>query len=225
MAPLVDRLIDPPVLLAHRGASATEAPDSPEAHELAARLGADGVLTSAHRSREGGAAVVGGGRRGLRRLPEAPVETVHDTVLRHSLVFAVVVQDAAVATGLVDRARSRGGVEGLWICSEDLDLLVGLRHSTAATRLLHHCVPAEQEGGAERHAARLREVRLDGVLMPEDRVAAGLVALMHRFERIVAAVGADHPRTARRALRHGVDAVAGRDVELLRDALGADAAG
>jgi hypothetical protein len=49
----VPPLVDPPVLFAERGASRHVEPDSLEAHRLALRLGATGVLTSV-RAGDGG---------------------------------------------------------------------------------------------------------------------------------------------------------------------------
>ena len=132
--------------------------------------------------------------------------------------LAVLVDDAALGRDVATEARRLGEIERLWICSPSLPTLVELRAETAAARLLHRCSPAGADGGAERHAARLRAEGVDGALVAEAEVSAGLVALLHRLGRLVVAEGANHPRTAARGLAHGVDGIVGTDVEALVDA-------
>jgi len=80
------------------------------------------------------------------------------------------------------------------------------------------CDPESEGSGPEAHAAHLRRLSIDGVLINEERATAGMVALMHRFGRLVVAVGANYRRTAGRALSNGADGVCGTDAEALADA-------
>lgn len=220
--PAVPPLVDPPVLFAERGASRHVEPDSLEAHRLALRLGATGVLTSV-RAGDGGLVLGPGPRRLRRRSAVAGVglDELYGVVAGTGTQLAVLVPDAVVGRAVATEARRLGEIERLWICSPSLDALVELRAETLAARLLHRCSPAAADGGAERHAARLRSDAVDGVLVAEAQVSAGLVALLHRFGRLVVAEGSNHPRTASRGLSHGVDGIAGTDVEALVDAMAA----
>lgn len=217
--PVVPPLLDPPVLLAHRGASRHAEPDSLEAHRLALRLGASGLLTTVRSGQDG--PVLGAEPRRLRRRAASQAVTLrelYDSLGRGRVEVALRVPDVPTGRAVASEARRLGEIERLWICSTELSVLVELRADTAAARLLHHCTPASAEGGAERHASRLRSSGIDGILVAESEVSAGLVALMHRFGRLVVAEGADHERTAVRGLGNGVDGVVGNDVEALVEA-------
>lgn len=133
--------------------------------------------------------------------------------------LAVVPSDADNALGVVAEARRLGMLERLWVTSTDLAVLEVVRGDSPATRLLHTCDPAVQPRGAERHAAVLREREIQGVMVPTDRVGAGLVALMHRFGRIVGTEGAEYARMVRAALVAGVDIVCGPSAVVLRESL------
>lgn len=127
---------------------------------------------------------------------------------------------AEVARDVVREALLLGMLERLWVRSPDLAILDAVRAGSPAARLLHSCVPTAQPQGAERHAAVLRERDIQGVMVPVDRVGAGLVALMHRFGRSVAAEGAEHPRMVRAAVSAGVDVVSGPTARALAEGLG-----
>jgi hypothetical protein len=130
--------------------------------------------------------------------------------------LAVVPSDTDNALGVVAQARRLGMLERLWVTSADLALLEVVRGDSPATRLLHICDPAVQPQGAERHAASLRECQIQGVMVPPERAGAGLVALMHRFGRMVGVEGAQYPRMVHAARAAGVDIVCGPSAEALR---------
>ena len=112
----------------------------------------------------------------------------------------------------LEQARVRGFRGRIWLISGDEELLVGVRSSAGhvgSPGTLHMTDPRSSNKGAEAHAAWLRQVGIDGVVAPEEHTSAGLVALMHRFRRLLVAEGADYRRTARRALGHGADGVIG----------------
>lgn len=134
--------------------------------------------------------------------------------------LAVVPSDAGNALAVVAEARRLGMLERLWVTSDDLAVLDVVRADSPATRLLHTCDPTHQPKGAERHAAALREIGVQGVMVPTDRVGAGLVALMHRFGRIVGTERAEHDRMVRAALVAGIDIVCGPSARVLREIRG-----
>jgi hypothetical protein len=125
--------------------------------------------------------------------------------------LAFVIGEPSAAEALLSEARELARMDNLWLIADDLDLLAGIRESTAATRLILRCQPTEYSGGPERLASDLRELSVDGALMPEIDLTAGSVALFHRFTRLLLADGADYERTVRRALERGVDGVVGAD--------------
>jgi hypothetical protein len=133
--------------------------------------------------------------------------------------LAVVPTYAENALRVVAEARRLGMLERLWVTSSDLEVLEVVRADSPATRLLHTCDPAVQPRGAERHAAALRECEIQGVMVPTDRIGAGLVALMHRFGRIVGVEGAQYVRMVHAARAAGVDIVCGPSADVLREGL------
>ena len=221
------------------GVGRTPASAGIDAWMVALRIGANGLVAAPRRS-ETGELVVGraGGRLGrrplllpLEALWEARAETAMPTgpgadagpsaapeiALDLSGIDAPTV--AEIDEELV-QARVRGFSGRIWLLAPEAPLLVELGSSTArrgSIGTLHITDPRSSSKGAEAHAAWLRQVGIDGVLAPEEHTSAGLVALMHRFRRLVVADGADFRRTARRALGHGVDGVVGADAEALHD--------
>lgn len=163
-----------------------------------------------------------GGHQRRRRRPQrsglAPADVWEAVDGRAAL--GVVTSDATAAVGTIAEGRRLGALERLWLISPDLAVLDEVRRGSPACRLLHTCDPTTQPGGAERHAALLRESGIQGVMVPTDRVAAGLVALMHRFGRIVAADGAEHVRMVRAAVAAGADVVSGPAAAVLTEGLG-----
>jgi glycerophosphoryl diester phosphodiesterase len=223
VTPIVDPLAGPPKLLAHDGAARHATPGSLEAFQLALRIGADGVHTRAWTD-PGGQVLVGRPPRRFRRgTPAVGLEELSAVVDGVRTTVALGVEDRATAAEVLRWARVRGAVERLWVCSTDPALLAELRSESMAAKLFHVGDPASAERGPEHHVAALRESGVDGLVVDEERVGAGFVALAHRFGRMVVAAGADYERTARRAIGNGVDAVTGADVEALAAARGEEA--
>lgn len=120
-----------------------------------------------------------------------------------------------VATEVVTSARAAGLLESLWVTSPDLEVLLGVRGESPATRLLHVCDPAREVHGPERHAATLRSEEIEGVLVHRDTVRAGAVVLMHRFTRLVAVEGIEYLRHLERARDAGADLLCCSDPAVL----------
>ncbi len=215
MSPSVDPILDPPLLFATAEGSRGAGPGSPHSHNIAADQGADGVHTEATLE-EAGRVLVGPAPRRFRRTPaRLDLTDLYEDPDAKQLSHMFAVDRLETAEAVLDISRRHTRIQRLWICSGDVELLEVLRSVSPAVRLLHHSDPAREPLGAEQHAARLRTAGIDGVLVEENNVSAGLVALMHRFGRLVVAHGAHYERTARRALGHGVDAVTGANPLLL----------
>ncbi len=236
-APIPDQ--GPPRMWARIGVGRTPASAGIEAWMVALRIGANGLVAAPRRS-ETGELVVGQARGRLgRRSLFLPLEALWEALAEMAIPTgpgadarpAGAPEMALDLSGIdaptvaeLDRelvqARVRGFSGRIWLVGQDAQLLVELGSSSGrrgSIGTLHITDPRSSNKGAEAHAAWLRQVGIDGVLAPEEHTSAGLVALMHRFRRLLVADGADFRRTARRALGHGVDGVVGTDAEALHD--------
>ena len=229
----------PPRLWARIGVGRTPASAGVEAWMVALRIGANGLVAAPRRS-ETGELVVGQargrlGRRSLLLPLGALWEALAQTAIPNGpgagagpagapeMALDLSGVDAPTVAELdreLVQARARGFSGQIWLVGPEAPLLVQLGSLTGrrgSIGTLHVTDPRSSNKGAEAHAAWLRQVGIDGVLAPEEHTSAGLVALMHRFRRLLVADGADFRRTARRALGHGVDGVVGSDAEALHD--------
>ncbi len=218
MSPSVEPLLYPPRLFVQPYSDRFAGSGSMDSFLSAAGLGADGLFSAVRGDASGDPVLGGGGRRLRRAAPTVPLAVLYSEMTDSVVDMALAVDSFGTAAAVLEVSRRHAEIDRLWMCSSDLGLLEHLRDHTPAARLVHMGDPASQPSGAEQHAARLRLGGIDAVLVAEDRVTAGLAALMHRFGRLLLAQGADHERTASRALRNGVDGVTGIDAEVLRGA-------
>jgi hypothetical protein len=219
-----------PRIWARIGAGRTPASAGIEAWMVALRIGANGLVVAPRRS-ETGDLVLGHARRGRlgRRSLLVPLDALWEAVAATAPAVspdvALDLSGIEAPTGAdvdqaLEQARIRGFAGRTWLMSGDEALLVELASSPGRLGpmgTLHITDPRASNKGDEAHAAWLRQAGIDGVLAPEEHISAGLVALMHRFGRLLVADGADYRRTARRAFGHGVDGVVGSDAEALHD--------
>lgn len=197
-----------------------------DAWTVALRLGADGLVVAPWIS-ENGDLTVGKrpGRLSRGSLTIGLVDFWEHVTLAANVVLDVTnaadVTAADIAT-ILEQARVRGCRGRLWVIGPEAQVLADLAAESAGgdepAKSLHLTDPRSTTRGAEAHAAWLREAGIAGVMVPEAHTSGGLVALMHRFGRIVVADRADFRRTARRSLEIGVDGVCGADPEALHDA-------
>lgn len=230
MIPRQAPLDGPALLVADRGAGAHEVPDSPAAYRLAARLGAHGVATDLRATADGVPVLrrdarLGGLRR--RRIEETDAAGLPDEVVDAStwfgeladgahLIVRVAAPEAVGAT--VELAERHGVVDRVWLVSADRDQLVSWRSLAPGLRLLDATPIGAMSTGPERHAADLREARVDGVLLPHADWTGGRTALFHRFGRRCFADGAPHERHIRTLLHIGIDGVISTHPDRLADA-------
>lgn len=230
MPPRLRPLIDPPILLARRGANAHAPEHTTEGYELALRLGATGLSGDAWVSADGAVVLHAdgtvGGRLRRRRIdqctaeeldalphPPLPLERLFD----HGVALVLDVRDAAAVDPALALARRCGVIDRLWLRHPDLGLLEEWRSRSEAVHLVQVATVTSLPGGPERHAARLREAHVDALQMGPRDWTGGLTTLVHRFRRLAWGAGADHPRQIVELLDDGVDAVEGGYVERLVD--------
>ncbi|MBM3674335.1 MAG: glycerophosphodiester phosphodiesterase [Actinobacteria bacterium] len=217
----------PVIAFAHRGAR-TEAPDnSLAAFRRALDLGASGLETDARLA--AGEVVLAHDpvlRRGLRRIrvsEQSPEALAALGVPRLAEVYAqlgtgfecsVDCMVPAAARPIIAVARAAGAAERLWLCSPDVDLLVGLRDEAPEVRLVHS--PGRDAPPApamERHAAELARLGLDAMNLHHTAWSGGLVSLFQRFGLRAFAWDAQEHRQLRAVLRMGVDGIYGDRVD------------
>lgn len=119
--------------------------------------------------------------------------------------------DAVLAAA---RARGEEAEHRLWLCSPDLDRLIGWRTRTSA-RLVNTVAPRKLTARPEQLAARLRQTEIDGLQLFHQDWNGGLVTLMHRFGRYALGWGVEHEREIARLLHTGIDGISGRFADRL----------
>ena len=175
------------ITFAHRGARLEYPENTLRAFRRARELGASGLESDVWLSADGevvcthDATVRSGVRRvrvekatavDLARLEVPRLADVYDE-LGTDYDFSIDVKTPEAAAPLVDVARKFGALERLWVCSPDLELLVGLRPEPAVR--LVHSTSKRAVGVLERHAHDLSEAGIDAMNMHHTEWSAGLV--------------------------------------------------
>jgi glycerophosphoryl diester phosphodiesterase len=224
----------PPLGFAHRGGRSHAPENTLDAFALALRLGATGLETDAWVTADGVAVLDHDGligRRPRRRpiievdrseLPDH-IPTVGDLVplLTEGVALSVDVKDPRAAEPLVtelgrdDPTR----IGRVWLCHDDHDLLAAWREHFPQVHLVDSTRLKRLDRGPERHAARLRELKIDAVNLHHTDWTAGLVALYHRFGVRAWGWDAQHRRILDGLLDMGIDAVFSDHVDRMVDAL------
>jgi glycerophosphoryl diester phosphodiesterase len=219
-------------MFAHRGARAHARENTLEAFTLGLRLGASGLESDVWLSRDGVAVLDHDGligRRPRRRSITAfdreqlPVHipSLDDLYDECGIDFhlSLDLKDADAADVVVKTALDRDGsaAERTWLCHPDLDVLADLRSRFPSVRLVHSTRLNRLQGGPERHAARLREARIDTVNMHQQDWTGGLATLFHRFEVLAFGWDMQFEHQLRPALRMGLDAVYSDHVDVMVD--------
>lgn len=228
----MDRLLDPPIAFAHRGASAHADGNTLEAFRLALRLGATGLETDAWVTADGAVVLHHDGvlRAGLRRRrlaelrrsqlpPGIPtLEELYDGC-GTAYELSVDVKDPAAAAPTVAIATAAGAVGRLWLCGAELDDVVAWRALSPDVRLVDSTRLRRIKGGPERRAATLAQQGVDGLNMHWSDWTGGLTTLVHRFGRMAFAWDAQHRRQLDTVLRMGIDGVFSDRVDVMVDAV------
>lgn len=230
MSPVLPSLVPEPLLVADRGASGHEAPDSVEAYRLALRLGATALGGTVWATADGRAVVRGDdrlGRLGRRRLRDVargdlPEDVVDVAGLLELAGAAVpVLLDVADPVALDDVAAvAMGSGAGVWVCGADPDVLAGWQATHPGLRSVWTTGLRRTPAGPERAAARLRDLGIDAIRLRHDEWSGGLTTLVHRFGRLAFAGGVDHVRIAAALVRMGIDGMWSPFPDRLADAAG-----
>ena len=218
----MERLREPPIAFAHRGARAHAPENTLDAFRLALKLGATGLESDVWITADGVAVLDHDGvvRSGLRR---KAIRDVHrDALPDHipslaelyddcgtAFELSLDVKDAAATPEVIRVAREAGGeaLGRLWLCHPSWELVRTWRRLDADVRLVDSTRITKIKEGPERRAAALFETGIDAINMHANDWSGGLAALFHRFERHCFGWDAQYERVLVDLLRMGLDAV------------------
>ena len=215
----------PAILFAHRGAGTLERENTIAAFSRALQLGATGLESDAWLSRDGEVVLDHDGCH--RRFPRQWIKdtnradlAAHIPTLAEfydavgaDLPVSLDLKDPAAFAPTVSTARERGGLQRLWICHSDLEVLSQWRRADPDVRLVNSTATKRLPHGPERRAAELSSAGVDAVNLRQGEWTAGLVALFHRFEILAFAWDAQYERRLASLIDMGIDAVYSDDVE------------
>jgi len=223
-------LSGPAILFGNRGARANATENTIEAFLLARRLGATGIETDLWTTADGVPVLKTDGSVGRMRrrrlvdvdaadLPaEIPTLRSFYEELGPDLDILANIRTPAAGMAAISVAEEFGAVGRLWLVSTERDLLREWRERSADVRLVDSTAPDQMLGGPERHAADLRQERIDGVALHQSVWHGGRVALFHRFARHCFAMDAPHERMIVALMHMGIDGVSSPNPDLLLDA-------
>jgi len=231
---VAEALRSPPLLFAHRGASAEAPENTLEAFRLAVKLGATGLETDVWLTSDGvavlshdGTVRAGTVRTGLRRRPIAQLRAADLPPAMPTLAnlyeavgcdleLSIDVKDPAAAAAVVAAARQAGGEEAvgrLWLCSADWRVVASWRQLSPAVRLVDSTRLRKVREGVEKRAALLAAAGVDALNMHHTDWSAGLTTMVHRFGLHAFAWDCQFDRVVAKMLVIGVDGVYSDHVE------------
>ena len=231
MADRLPSLRTPPILFAHRGARAHAPENTIESFTLGLRLGANGLESDVWMTQDGQAVLDHDGLVGgaFRRKPISSIDrgSLPDHIPTLAELYeacgtdyelSLDVKDDLVLDEVLRVARSAGAEQRLWLCHPDVELLTSWRDRTEGVQLVHSTRLSVMDGGAERHAARLRSAGIDAVNLHHSEWTGGTSTLFHRFGRFTLGWDAQHVRVIDALLTMGLDGVFSDHVDRLVDA-------
>lgn len=218
----MERLREPPIAFAHRGARAHAPENTLEAFRLALKLGASGLESDVWITADGVAVLDHDGivRAGLRKRPirdvdskELPshvpslAELYDDCGTDFELSLDVKDADAAAEVVRVAREAGREALGRLWLCHPSWEQVAAWRRLDPDVKLVDSTRITKIKEGPERRAAALFEAGVDAINMHANDWSGGLAALFHRFERYCFGWDAQFERVLAELLRMGLDGV------------------
>jgi glycerophosphoryl diester phosphodiesterase len=193
-----------------------------ESFRLALRLGATGLESDVWVTADGVAVLDHDGvvRERLRKRPIREIERsdlpdhipdlaelcgIHAETPFH-LSLDIKDADAIDATVAAVRANAPALLPNLWLCHPDFATVASWRHFEDS-KLVWSTRFAELASSPERHAARMRESAIDVLNLHHTEWTGGMVALLHRFERLTLAWDLQHEHLLEKLLKMGIDGV------------------
>lgn len=214
-------LLANPIAFAHRGAKAYAPENTLEAFALGLKLGANGLESDVWITADGVPVLDHDGivRRSLgRSTPLAGLSRTqlpgHIPTLAELLDhcgsayhLSLDLKDPQSGQAVVDVVREAAPamLERLWLCSPVWESLLPLRDTGA--KLVESTRLQRIKEGPERRVATLAANGIDALNMHHSEWSGGMVALVHRFERLAFGWDMQEPHILERSLRMGLDAV------------------
>jgi glycerophosphoryl diester phosphodiesterase len=233
-------LLAKPIAFAHRGARAHARENTLDAFALALRLGATGLESDAWLTSDGvvvldhdGVVRVNRRKRLVRdlRRDELPahVPALGELLERCGTGYhlSLDLEHVEVGPAVVKEIRrtAPGMLARVWLCADELDALAELRSLDDEVRLVNSTRLGRIKEGPERRAATLAARRIDAVNLHHTDWSGGLTTLFHRFERVCFGWDMQFEHVIRPVVRMGIDGVFSDHVDVMVDAINAEAAG
>jgi len=212
-----------PIAFAHRGARKELPENTLPSFRRALDLGATGLESDAWLSADGQVVLVHDPyvRRVVRRLSvrgSTAAELAAAGVPRLADLYAELgtgfelsldVKHPEAADAVIAAARLAGAeaVEGLWLCSPNLDVLERLRADAPDVQLVHSVRKQALTAPIERHASDLGRQGVHAMNMHHSEWSRGLVMLFHKFGVRAFAWDAQEVRHLVAVLGMGIDGV------------------
>lgn len=214
-------LLDDPIAFAHRGAKAYARENTIEAFTLGLKLGANGLESDVWVTADGIPVLDHDGvvRRGFGR--GKPIEAMRRAELpEHIPTLAELIdqcgslyhlsldlKDPRSGQAVIDVVREAAPamLERLWLCSPVWESLLPLRGQGA--KLVDSTRLQKIKEGTERRVATLAAQGIDALNMHHTDWSGGMVALVHRFDRVAFGWDMQEPHILERCLRMGLDGV------------------
>jgi glycerophosphoryl diester phosphodiesterase len=236
-------LLDDPIAFAHRGAKAYAPENTIEAFSLGLKLGANGLESDVWVTSDGvpvldhdGVVRRSRGRRGtpIEALSRAElpghIPTLGELVDQCGAGYhlSLDLKDPKSGQAVIDVVREAAPelLPRLWLCSPVWESLLPLRGQGA--KLVDSTRMHKIKEGTERRVATLSAHGIDALNMHHSDWSGGMVALVHRFDRIAFGWDMQEPHILENALRMGLDGVFSdhpdRMVDAYKDQLGREPA-
>jgi glycerophosphoryl diester phosphodiesterase len=224
-------LLDDPIAFAHRGARAHAPENTLEAFALALRLGATGLESDVWLTTDGVAVLDHDGVVSVRRRKHRIGEVRRDQLPDHIPTLADLIERCGTGYHLsLDLKDEHSGAEvvrvvtevapemlpRVWLCVPVWQSLLPLRGQ--GVRLVDSTRLHRIKEGPERRAATLASEGIDALNLHHTDWNGGLVALLHRFDRLAFAWDLQFPDVLRSVLRMGIDAIYSDWVDRMMDA-------
>lgn len=224
-----------PITFAHRGARAHAPENTLDAFQLGLRLGASGLESDVWLTADGEVVLDHDGvvATRLRKRPigevgraslPSHIPTLAELYEHCGTDFELSLDLKAPGTGravvAVTAECAPEMLERLWLCSPQWQSLLELRGLGA--RLVDSTRLVKIREGVERRAATLAAEGIDALNMHHSDWNGGLVALVHRFDRVAFGWDMQHDDVLRPALRMGLDGVYSDHVDRMVDAFRAE---